>query len=90
MQMLKRADADGDGKLSMEEAPPFLKKQFSKIDTNGDGFLDKSELESVVPPSPEAGWQHARGRESERLDQADREGAKFRPVNRNGGAKSIR
>jgi Ca2+-binding EF-hand superfamily protein len=46
MQLLKRADADGDGKLSMEEAPKFLKKQFSKIDTNGDGFLDKKELEA--------------------------------------------
>jgi Ca2+-binding EF-hand superfamily protein len=45
-QLLKRADADGDGKLSMEEAPPFLKKQFAKIDTNGDGFLDKAELEA--------------------------------------------
>jgi Ca2+-binding EF-hand superfamily protein len=45
MQLLKRADADGDGRLSMEEVPAFLKKQFSKIDTNGDGFLDKSELE---------------------------------------------
>jgi Ca2+-binding EF-hand superfamily protein len=45
-QLLQRADADGDGKLSMEEAPPFLKKQFAKIDTNGDGFLDKSELEA--------------------------------------------
>jgi Ca2+-binding EF-hand superfamily protein len=45
-QLLKRADTDGDGKLSMEEAPPFLKKQFAKIDTNGDGFLDKAELEA--------------------------------------------
>jgi Ca2+-binding EF-hand superfamily protein len=45
-QLMKRADADGDGKLSMEEAPPFLKKQFAKIDTNGDGFLDKAELEA--------------------------------------------
>jgi len=44
-QLMKRADADGDGKLSMEEAPPFLKKHFAKIDTNGDGFLDKAELE---------------------------------------------
>jgi Ca2+-binding EF-hand superfamily protein len=44
-QLMKRADTDGDGKLSMEEAPPFLKKQFAKIDTNGDGFLDKAELE---------------------------------------------
>jgi Ca2+-binding EF-hand superfamily protein len=48
MQMFQRADADGDGKLSMEEAPPFLKKQFSKIDTNGDGFVDKAELEAWV------------------------------------------
>jgi Ca2+-binding EF-hand superfamily protein len=47
-QLLKRADADGDGKLSLEEAPPFLKKQFAKIDTNGDGFLDKAELEAWV------------------------------------------
>lgn len=46
--MLKKADADGDGKLSKEEAPPFLKKQFAKIDTNGDGFLDKDELEAWV------------------------------------------
>jgi Ca2+-binding EF-hand superfamily protein len=46
VQLLKRADADGDGKLSMEETPKFLKKQFSKIDTNGDGFLDKQELEA--------------------------------------------
>ena len=44
--MLKQADTDGDGKLSREEAPPFLKKQFAKIDTNNDGFLDKTELEA--------------------------------------------
>jgi len=45
-QFLKRFDADGDGKLSMQETPPFLKKDFSKIDTNGDGFLDRAELEA--------------------------------------------
>jgi Ca2+-binding EF-hand superfamily protein len=45
-QLLRRADTDGDGKLSMEEAPPFLKRQFAKIDTNGDGFLDRAELEA--------------------------------------------
>ncbi len=44
-QVFQKADADGDGKLSMEETPPFLKKRFSKIDTNSDGFLDKGELE---------------------------------------------
>jgi Ca2+-binding EF-hand superfamily protein len=46
MHLLKRHDTNGDGKLSMEEAPPFLKRQFAKIDTNGDGFLDKEELET--------------------------------------------
>ena len=47
-QMFQKADADGNGKLSMEETPPFLKKRFSKIDTNGDGFLDKAELETWI------------------------------------------
>jgi Ca2+-binding EF-hand superfamily protein len=45
-QIFKRADKDGDGKLSMEEAPKFLKKHFAKIDKNGDGFLDREELEA--------------------------------------------
>jgi Ca2+-binding EF-hand superfamily protein len=55
MQILKRADTDSDGKLSMEEAPPFLKKNFAKIDTNGDGFLDKTELEAWFHRQRKAG-----------------------------------
>jgi Ca2+-binding EF-hand superfamily protein len=48
IQMIMKADADGDGKISEEEAPPQLKKHFSKIDTNGDGYLDRSELEAWI------------------------------------------
>jgi Ca2+-binding EF-hand superfamily protein len=48
MGLFEKADKDGDGKLSLEEAPPFLKKQFTKIDTNGDGFLDKGEIQAWV------------------------------------------
>ena len=48
MRVFEKSDKDGDGKLSLEEAPPFLKKQFTKIDTNGDGFLDKGEIEAWV------------------------------------------
>ena len=46
LRMLMRADANGDGKISMEEAPPQVKKHFARIDTNGDGFLDRSEIEA--------------------------------------------
>jgi Ca2+-binding EF-hand superfamily protein len=45
-KLLQKADKDSDGKLSMEEAPPGMKKHFAKIDTNSDGFLDKAELEA--------------------------------------------
>ncbi len=46
VEMIMRADADGDGKISQAEAPKQLKKHFAKIDTNGDGYLDRSELEA--------------------------------------------
>ena len=47
-QMFQKADVDGDGKLSLEETPAFLKKHFSQIDTNSDGFLDRAELEAWI------------------------------------------
>lgn len=45
-KLFQKADKDGDGKLTMEEAPRAVKKHFAKIDTNGDGVVDKSELEA--------------------------------------------
>lgn len=39
-----QADADSDGKLSLEEAPGRMKERFAEIDTNGDGFVDQEEL----------------------------------------------
>jgi Ca2+-binding EF-hand superfamily protein len=45
-KLFQKADKDGDGKLTMEEAPRGVKKHFAKIDTNSDGFVDKSELEA--------------------------------------------
>jgi Ca2+-binding EF-hand superfamily protein len=45
VQKLKAADKDGDGRLSKEEAPGPLKENFAKIDANGDGYIDKQELQ---------------------------------------------
>lgn len=40
----QRLDRDGDGKISRDEAPPFLKERFAMLDTNGDGFITQDEL----------------------------------------------
>jgi hypothetical protein len=41
-----QADADGDGRLSPEEAPGRMGEMFATIDKNGDGFLDAAEIEA--------------------------------------------
>jgi Ca2+-binding EF-hand superfamily protein len=56
-----RHDEDGDGQISEEEAPEFLKKHFAKLDANSDGFLDEAELQEgiatlreLLSPKPKA------------------------------------
>ncbi|MBO9661348.1 EF-hand domain-containing protein [Dokdonella sp.] len=47
----KAADANGDGKLSKEEASdanPVLAEHFEDIDANHDGFLTKSEIRASI------------------------------------------
>lgn len=55
--LLKKADKDGDGKISKEEfesmAPqggpgPGAADLFGKIDTNGDGLIDESESTTAI------------------------------------------
>jgi RND family efflux transporter MFP subunit len=40
-------DADGDGRLSKEEAPERMRPFFDRIDSNGDGMLDQDELQQM-------------------------------------------
>lgn len=37
-------DANGDGKISPQEAPEKIRPYFSRLDTSGDGFLDFNEI----------------------------------------------
>jgi Ca2+-binding EF-hand superfamily protein len=43
-----RADANGDGKISREEAPERLAQGFDRIDANSDGFIDKGEFKTMT------------------------------------------
>lgn len=47
-QMMERADADKDGKLTGDEIPPFMRGRLEQLDTNKDGSLDKAELQAGV------------------------------------------
>ena len=42
--ILKQHDKDGDGALSKDEAPAFLKNRFDRIDANKDGKCDLKEM----------------------------------------------
>lgn len=41
---LRQFDKDGDGALSREEAPPFLKQRFDRVDANSDGKVTPAEV----------------------------------------------
>ena len=50
-EFLKRADTDADGKISKDEFNEFSKRdsgdRFAKIDANGDGFVDQTEVGQI-------------------------------------------
>ncbi|MDO5969708.1 EF-hand domain-containing protein [Flavivirga aquimarina] len=49
-ELFEMMDANEDDKLSLKEVKGPLKKDFSKIDTDEDGFLTKEELEKGPKP----------------------------------------
>ena len=42
-EVLRSLDKDGDGKISKDEAPQQMQSFFDRMDSNGDGFIDKAE-----------------------------------------------
>lgn len=46
-EQILEADANGDGKISREEARGPLLRQFDRIDENGDGLIDEEEIRAV-------------------------------------------
>lgn len=45
---IMQSDADGDGRISEAEAPQQMVNQFARVDQNGDGFLDESEIDAFA------------------------------------------
>jgi HlyD family secretion protein len=52
---LMQMDQDGDGKVSKDEAPEPMQNFFDRIDTSGDGFIDKAEADEMRSRMPRGG-----------------------------------
>ncbi len=52
---LMQFDTDKDGKVSREEAPEPMRERFDMMDTDGDGFIDSSDLEKMRQQFPSGG-----------------------------------
>ena len=53
-QLLKEMDKNEDGKLAKSEIKGPLKDNFSKVDTDEDGFISKKEFEKAPKPKGRA------------------------------------
>lgn len=47
-QIMSQMDANGDGKIDMDEAPEQLKGAFGMVDTNADGGIDLAEAQTIA------------------------------------------
>lgn len=47
-ERFREMDANGDGKLSKDEVPGFMKERWEFMDSDGDGFLDEKEQEALI------------------------------------------
>ncbi len=71
-ERFRAMDANGDGKLSQEEAKDRIKENFAQIDANGDGVIDEAEVGARFYGRRAAGDQPDRPRPRREGDQPDR------------------
>jgi collagen type III alpha len=62
-QLFKRLDKNGDGKISKEEAPERMARNFDAIDANHDGFITLEELKAYHPAPPAGGRPNAQNKQ---------------------------
>lgn len=58
---LMSMDTNGDGKVSLEEAPEQMKQYFDRIDTNHDGFIDAGEAAKARARQQQGGGKGGSG-----------------------------
>jgi hypothetical protein len=84
VERMMQMDANGDGKLSKDEMPgPLADRVFDRADTNGDGFVDKAELEAMAKAGGMRGGQGGQG------GPGMQRGGAGGPVNVEGAMKQI-
>ncbi len=72
---LMQYDKDGDKKVSREEVPERMQEFFDRMDPNGDGFIDESEVTEMRKRRPSGGGRPGgSGGEGSRGDGAGGEG----------------
>jgi hypothetical protein len=78
-EMVKRADADGDGKVSRDEfikaRTTALEQAFARMDTDGDGKLDEKEVEAGAAQARAMGQAGLGGFRRPDADRPQRPGA---------------
>ncbi|MDF1822996.1 MAG: hypothetical protein P1U68_00045 [Verrucomicrobiales bacterium] len=75
-EMFKRADKNGDGKLSKDEVPEAIWDRLGKLDQDGDNAISHEEAKAARPDGPGApgGGGKGKGGPGEMLKKADRNG----------------
>lgn len=67
-RMFEMRDMDKDGKLSGDEIPERMRQNLERMDTNGDGGIDKAELEQAMARMADQAGRQPGGRRTEGRD----------------------